>query len=79
MNEENIVLTLNDNKKYVLVHQVWIDNIEYYYLAEIENPTNLMFCEVNGSKLKRVTNPEMIQKIVIQIGTEQKNNSLKEE
>ena len=73
-NEENVVLTLDDNKKYVLVNRVVLDNIEYFYLAEIDHPTNLMFCQVNGNKLSRVTDEQMIQKIVMQIYQENHSN-----
>lgn len=73
-NEEHVVLTLDDHKKYVLVNNVILDHIEYFYLAEIDHPTNLMFCKVNGNQLSRVTDEQIVQKLVMQIYQENHGN-----
>ena len=38
------VLTLEDNNKYVVASKINYEGKEYYYLVDINNPSNLMFC-----------------------------------
>lgn len=64
---DNIVFTLNDNNKYVVVDTVMIDMVEYVYLADINNQSNVMFCQLEGNKLTRVVDKNIISKIMLQI------------
>ena len=43
------VLTLDDHKDYVIASKTKYEGKDFYYLVEIDNPGNLMFCyEENG-------------------------------
>lgn len=70
--EENIVLTLNDKKRYVIVARTVYDSKEYLYLVDINNNKNFMFCELEGAKLTKVQDTELLSKLVIELS--QKNN-----
>ena len=63
MEEEQTVLTLNDDKEYVLVYQVKYEENDYVYLAEINNPNNIMFCLINENKLTKITDQALLGKL----------------
>ena len=52
--EENVVLTLNDKNKYVIVARTVYKNNEYLYLLDINDNNNYMFCKLDGAKLTKV-------------------------
>ena len=66
-NQEKLVLTLNDHKKYVLVDRIILSSIEYVYLVDIEDNANLMVCELDGNKLTRVTDEKIVHEVLTQI------------
>ena len=38
------IITLDDNNKYLIVSKLYYNNKDYYYLVDINNPQNLLFC-----------------------------------
>lgn len=68
MEKDNIVFTLDDGNKYVLVEQVNIDNIEYLYLVDINNEQNALFVSKIDNKLKKIVDQLLIGKILYEIG-----------
>lgn len=70
--EENVVLTLNDKNQYVIVARATYENNEYLYLVDINNNQNFMFCKLDGAKLTKVQDTELLSKLIIEFN--QKNN-----
>lgn len=58
------VVTLDDNNKYVIASKINYESKNYYYLVDIKNPVNLMFCyEVNG-ELVEIDDKSLITKLL---------------
>jgi len=47
------VVTLNDGNEYVVVSKTIYDNKTYYYLVDINDNTNLMFCKEDSDPSKK--------------------------
>ena len=73
MNEENTVLTLNDNKKYVIVDNETYENNEYMILSEVENPVNIFVGKVNGNMITKITDEYLIGKIILMFNEKKEN------
>lgn len=60
------VVTLNDNIRYAVVSKVNYENGVYYYLAEIDNLSNIKFLVENKERnsLVEVEDKELIQKLL---------------
>lgn len=75
-----MLITLSDNKEYVVLDTITYNNITYIYLVEYNNKTNLKFCleemENNQIKLTEIDNIE-IKHQLLKIFTDklQKNNN----
>jgi len=63
------ILTLNDNKKYTVVLSTIMDDINYVYLVDQDDYTNLMFCKYdNNNGLEEVTDEALLEKLMIIFG-----------
>ena len=65
MLEQGEVLTLEDDKDYLVLSTTKIDDITYVYLINTVDYSNFMFCsydEVDG--LYEVNNPELLDKLI---------------
>lgn len=58
------VLTLDDNKDYVVVSKVKYNKINYYYLSEINNPSNVIFCYEDKDELVELKDNNLILKLL---------------
>ena len=58
------VLTLSDNNKYVVVSKVLYDNKNYYYLIDLNNDANVVFCYEDGEELVELNDKELTQKLL---------------
>ena len=60
------VVTLSDDIRYAVVSKVNYENNVYYYLAEINNVTNIKFLVENKERnsLVEVEDKELIQKLL---------------
>lgn len=67
------ILTLDDENKYVVVAKVLYKNAWYYYIADIEDNTNLKVCLQTGENLVKV-NDENLLKELAPLFVEQINN-----
>lgn len=65
MNKENTVLTLDDHKQYVVVKQFNLENKDYIFLADLEDENNVMFGQINGNNIEKVTDPLLLGKLAL--------------
>lgn len=71
MLNQSDILTLSDNKKYSVVYTTILNSKNYVYLIDQNDYTNTMFCEYdNNNGLEEVTNPEIIEQLLIKFKQE---------
>ena len=58
------VITLNDNNKYVIISKIEYEKNKYYYLVDINNAENLLFCYEDEGDLVKLNDAELIKKIL---------------
>ncbi len=58
------VLALDDNKDYVVVSKANYENKEYFYLAEVSNPKNVIFCYRDDNELTELKDNNLINKLL---------------
>ena len=61
------VITLNNNKKYVVGAVIKHNDIDYYLLCYEENPKQYMFCYLKDNKLVKVEDNILSLKITKEI------------
>ncbi len=57
-------ITLNNDDEYVVVSKASYNNKIYYYLIEHNNISNVLLCYENGEELSKLTDKELIKKIM---------------
>ena len=60
----NDLLTLNDNKEYVVVSKANYEGSNYYYLIDKDSPENVMFCYEDGNELVEIEDKDLTAKII---------------
>ena len=65
MLEQGEILTLSDNKEYVVVSSLNIDNETFVYLVEGDNNFNFMFCKYKDNKLEKVTDSDLVETLLV--------------
>lgn len=63
-NKEEIVLTLDDDNEYVVIDNIYLEEQEYLYLIDINNNSNFMFCLLNENKLTKITDLNLIKRLL---------------
>ena len=58
------VITLDDNNKYVITSKVNYKEINYYYLTNINNPDELLFCYEDNNDLVEITDKNITTKLL---------------
>ena len=62
--EQGNVLTLSDNKEYVVVASEIIDEINYLYVIDQNDYSNCMFCKYYDNKLEKINDSQTIEKLL---------------
>lgn len=63
-------IKLNDNHSYLIAYSVLLDKDNYFYLIDIDNHQNMMFCKYNNKSLELVNDSNIINKLLFKIGKE---------
>lgn len=58
------IITLDDNNKYLIVSKLYYNNKDYYYLVDINNPQNLLFCYEDKQNLVELTDRLLLNKLL---------------
>ncbi len=58
------ILTLDDKNEYVVVSKVFYQNYFYYYIVDINNPTNLKFVKEDNDELLELKDKELVTNLV---------------
>jgi len=60
---KNDFITLSDNIKYLVVSKVNYQDMEYYYLVDINNNSNIKFVTFENDEVLDVDNSEVLDEI----------------
>ena len=58
------ILTLDDNNEYVVVNKNFYDNKNFYYLADLNNNTNVKFCYEDKDELVEINDKVLNTKLL---------------
>ncbi len=58
--EENLIITLDNNKSYLIVSKITIDYIDYYYLCSTTKPLDIKIAVIKNKKLEFVEDSETL-------------------
>lgn len=61
------VLELDDGKNYVIASNVKSNDKDYLYLVDLNNETNVMFCEIQEQGLAFVSEKNLLQKLILMV------------
>jgi len=53
------ILSLDDNKKYVVVSKIYYDGKDYLYLVDIDDNDNLKFCYLDQDEIVEISDKEL--------------------
>ncbi len=67
MNEEkNLIITLDNNKKYALVNSILLNEKKYVYLSELEDYKNIIIGEMENDEITIVDDNELFGQLIIE-------------
>lgn len=58
------VITLNNDKEYVVCSKAFYEGKNYYYLVDKNDPTNLMFCYEEKNELVELQDKELTTQLL---------------
>ena len=65
MEQEHVVLTLSDGKKYAVVKALAYQDKEYLYLVDVEDALHQVLCELNDTKIRPITDLDQVNEIIL--------------
>lgn len=64
MLEKEEILTLDNNKEYVVVSTLDYDNSHYVYLINIKDKKDFMFCKFENNELIKITDNNLVERLM---------------
>lgn len=58
------VITLNDSNEYVVVSKVNYENRNYYYMVDINNNQNLLYCYEENGQFIEISNHQLLKRLI---------------
>ena len=62
--EKKDILTLEDNKEYVVVSKVLYENTNYFYIVDIDNIENFKFVKIENDDLLEIKDKDLATKLI---------------
>lgn len=62
--KENDILTLDNNKKYIVISSINYKNKKYYYLLDVDDNKNAMICYEENNELIKIDNEKNDKKFI---------------
>lgn len=62
--EKNDLITLSDKNEYVVVSMLVFNSIKFYYIADINNESNLKFCYLENDELVEIKDSNLIMQLL---------------
>jgi hypothetical protein len=64
--EKNLIVTLDNNKKYALVNSILFNEKKYVYLAELEDYKNIIIGEMENEEITVVDDNELFGQLIME-------------
>jgi len=65
--EEKDIIVLSDDNQYVVIKKVNINNINFYYVSDINDKGNIKFLYEDGNELVEIDNKELLDKVLVEM------------
>lgn len=65
MIEKGNILTLEDNNEYTVVSKINFNNVDYFYLIDQNNVTNIMFCTLENDEVVEINDPDLLEELIL--------------
>ena len=65
--EEKDVITLSDDKEYLVVRKVTLDNVIYYYVANTKDLLDVKYLYEKGDKLIQIHDDNLLVRVMEEI------------
>lgn len=62
--ENGEIITLDNDKDYIVLKQLIIENTNYIYLVTAQKPVEVLIARIDEDILNPVTNEEELQKVI---------------
>lgn len=66
INEKDIII-LNDDNHYIVVKKAVLNNINYYYISDINNKDNIKFLYEDGNELVEIDNQNTLDNVIVEM------------
>lgn len=66
INEKDIII-LNDDNHYIVVKKTVLNNINYYYISDINNKENIKFLYEDGNELVEIDNQNTLDNVIVEM------------
>lgn len=64
--EKNLIVTLDNNKKYTIVNTIIFDEKKYIYLAELEDYKKFIIGEIENDEITLVSDNELLGQLIME-------------
>ncbi len=79
MKKKDYIITLDDNKEYVLINSIEYDGRKYIYLVELENNENCVFAElVNDDTVMEIEDQVLLANVISEFARVEAENEKKD-
>ena len=62
--EKQDILTLEDNKEYVVVSKALYENTNYFYIVDLDNVENFKFVKIENDDLLEIKDKDLATKLI---------------
>ncbi len=74
-NNKDYILTLDNNNRYVLVSNINYDNKAYIYLANIDNPLDIIIGQLIDDEITIVEDEKLLKELLKEFSKQIENNA----
>ena len=74
MLEQGEILTLSNNKEYVVVSSIIYQGANYVYLLDSDSYKDYKFCKYEDESLKVVKDEELLKELIVKFNKDLKDN-----
>lgn len=64
--EKNLIVTLDNNKKYTIVNTIIFNEKKYIYLAELEDYKKFIIGEIENDEITLVSDNELLGQLIME-------------
>ena len=65
--DEKDIIVLSDNNNYIVVKKATVNDINYYYISDINNKENIKFLYEDGNELVEIDNQNTLDNVIVEM------------